>query len=149
MYVVTVEFLIAAGHSQAFEARVREHFAEARHADRGVPYSQMRYRPMLELIAELRVQAEALQATTDYALVGSGVIGGGIFEQPCRTVGMEPFMMSLLTAPEFSARLVDGITDIYIESVDRYLAQMGVARHHAWRMFDPDLTAHILVKYFR
>ena len=34
-------------------------------------------------------------------------------------------MMAMLTAPEFSARLVDGITDIYIESIDRYLGQVG------------------------
>jgi uroporphyrinogen decarboxylase len=78
-----------------------------------------------ELIAGLKERAEYLRANTDYALVGSGVIGGGIFEQPCRTVGMEQFMMSMLTAPEFSSRLVDGITDIYIESVDRYLSQVG------------------------
>jgi uroporphyrinogen decarboxylase len=78
-----------------------------------------------ELIAGLKARAEHLRATTEYALVGSGVIGGGIFEQPCRTVGMEQFMMSMLTAPDFSAKLVDGITDIYIESVDRYLSQVG------------------------
>ena len=78
-----------------------------------------------EVIAKLRMRAEELHTTTDYALVGSAVIGGGIFEQPCRTVGMENFMMAMLTAPEFSAKLVDGITDIYIESVDRYLGQVG------------------------
>jgi uroporphyrinogen decarboxylase len=78
-----------------------------------------------EVIARLRSRAEELRATTDYALVGSAVIGGGIFEQPCRTVGMENFMMAMLTAPEFSAKLVDGITDIYIESIDRYLGQVG------------------------
>jgi len=41
---------------EAFEARVRAFFADARHTDRGVPISQMRYRPMLELIAELRAR---------------------------------------------------------------------------------------------
>jgi uroporphyrinogen decarboxylase len=78
-----------------------------------------------ELVAQLRERAQLLRSTTDYALVGSGVIGGGIFEQSCRVMGMEPFMMSLLTAPAFADELVDRITDIYIESVDRYLAQMG------------------------
>ena len=52
-----------------------------------------------ELIAGLRERAEHLRTSTDYALVGSGVIGGGIFEQPCRTVGMERFMMGLLQEP--------------------------------------------------
>ena len=78
-----------------------------------------------ELIAGLRARADELRATTDFALVGSGIIGGGIFEQSCRVMGMEAFMMAMLAAPGFAARLVDGITDIYIESVDRYLAQLG------------------------
>ena len=78
-----------------------------------------------ELVAGLKARAEELRTTTDYALVGSGVIGGGIFEQGCRVMGMEPFMMAMLTEPSFSDRLVDGITDIYIQSVDRYLAQVG------------------------
>jgi uroporphyrinogen decarboxylase len=79
----------------------------------------------IELVAELRRRAEQLRATTDYALVGSGVIGGGIFEQSCRVMGMEPFMMAMLAAPQFTERLTDRITDIYIESVDRYLGQVG------------------------
>jgi uroporphyrinogen decarboxylase len=78
-----------------------------------------------EVIAVMHRRAQELRATSDVAIVGSSIIGGGIFEQPCRTMGMEPFMMALLTAPEFSARLLDGITDIYIASVDRYLAQLG------------------------
>jgi len=78
-----------------------------------------------ELIAGLRERAEHLRATTDYALVGSGVIGGGIFEQSCRIMGMQEFMMGMLTAPQFSEALVDGIVETYIEAVDRYLAQVG------------------------
>ncbi len=41
---------------EVYEARVREHFASASHPDRGVPLSQTRYRPMLELIGELRAR---------------------------------------------------------------------------------------------
>jgi uroporphyrinogen decarboxylase len=107
-----------------------------------------------DVVATLRQRAEELAATTDYALVGSGVIGGGIFEQPCRTVGMEAFMMALLTAPEFSARLVDGITDIYIESIDRYLGQVGelidvftfwddVATQNGW-MISPETYVEVI-----
>jgi hypothetical protein len=40
-----------------------------------------------EHILKLRQQAEYLYNNTDYALVGSAVIGGGIFEQPARTMG--------------------------------------------------------------
>jgi phosphoserine phosphatase len=39
---------------EAFEARARAFVAEARHPRRGVPFSQTRYQPMLELIDELR-----------------------------------------------------------------------------------------------
>ncbi len=39
---------------EEFEFRVRKFFADARHPDRGVPYRQQRYQPMLELMDELR-----------------------------------------------------------------------------------------------
>ncbi|HEY6058010.1 MAG TPA: uroporphyrinogen decarboxylase family protein, partial [Candidatus Limnocylindrales bacterium] len=78
-----------------------------------------------EVVATLRERAQWLRANTEYALVGSGVIGGGIFEQPCRTVGLENFMIAMVTDRRFAERLMDGITDIYIDSVDRYLEQVG------------------------
>lgn len=64
---------------EEFEARVAEYFAEARHPDRGVPLSQMRYRPMLELIAELRARHFSV-----YLVTGSGtevirVVSGRFF----------------------------------------------------------------------
>jgi uroporphyrinogen decarboxylase len=75
--------------------------------------------------AQLGAQAQALYETTDYALVGSAVIGGGIFEQPARVMGMQNFLMALVAEPAFADRLMDGITDIYIESCNRYLDQVG------------------------
>ncbi len=39
---------------EEFDARVREFFVTARHRDRQVPFSQLRYQPMLELLDELR-----------------------------------------------------------------------------------------------
>jgi len=53
---------------EAFEARVRGFFDETRHADRDVPLSQMRYRPMLELIAELRARHFGV-----YVVTGGGI----------------------------------------------------------------------------
>lgn len=41
---------------EAFESRVQGYLASARHPQRGVPLSQTRYRPMLELIGELRAR---------------------------------------------------------------------------------------------
>ena len=78
-----------------------------------------------ETNARLGVQAKWLHEHTDYALIGSAVIGGGIFEQPARVMGLQNFMMALLTAPQFADRLMEQITDIYIESCNRYLDHVG------------------------
>ncbi len=79
----------------------------------------------LEYTLQLRDQAKILYETTDYALVGSAVIGGGIFEQPARTMGLENFLMALLREPQFADGLMERITDIYIESCNRYLDLLG------------------------
>ena len=47
-----------------FDARVRTWFEASRHPDLGVPWSQTRYRPMLELIAELRARHFAVYLAT-------------------------------------------------------------------------------------
>ena len=78
-----------------------------------------------EMLAELRKQAEFLHRNTGYALVGSAIIGGGIFEQPARTMGMPDFLMALKAEPRFADRLMEEITDLYIASCDRYLDQLG------------------------
>jgi uroporphyrinogen decarboxylase len=75
--------------------------------------------------AQLREQAKHLYENTDYALVGSAVIGGGIFEQPARTMGLEDFFIALVTEPAFADRMMDRITEIYIESCENYLEQVG------------------------
>jgi uroporphyrinogen decarboxylase len=73
----------------------------------------------------LAEQARALYQNTDYALVGSAVIGGGIFEQPSRTMGLQNFFMALVAEPKFADRLMERITDIYIESCNNYLDELG------------------------
>lgn len=78
-----------------------------------------------EYNAQLREQARHLYQETDYALVGNAVIGGGIFEQPARTMGLENFFMALVSEPQFADRLMGQITDIYIESCNNYLEQLG------------------------
>lgn len=75
--------------------------------------------------ARLREQAKQLYENTDYALVGSAIIGGGIFEQPARTMGLEDFFKALIKEPAFADRLMGRITDIYIESCNNYLEQVG------------------------
>jgi uroporphyrinogen decarboxylase len=78
-----------------------------------------------EYVLRLGEQAKSLYENTDYALVGSAVIGGGIFEQPARTIGMQNFLLSLAAEPGFADRLMDQITDIYIESCNNYLDVVG------------------------
>jgi uroporphyrinogen decarboxylase len=78
-----------------------------------------------EYNAQLREQAKYLYAHTDYALVGSAIIGGGIFEQPARTMGLENFFVALVKEPAFAECMMDQITEIYIESCDNYLEQVG------------------------
>ncbi len=78
-----------------------------------------------ELVDRLAAQACWLRENTDYALVGSAVIGGGIFEQPARTMGLPNFLMALVSEPQFASRLMDQITDIYIESCNNYLDKVG------------------------
>ena len=78
---------------------------------------------------KLRRQAQYLSENTEYALVGSAIIGGGIFEQPARTIGLENFFMALVQEPQFADRLMDQITDIYIESCNNYLDELGAYLH--------------------
>jgi len=76
-------------------------------------------------IVQLREQAQHLYQKTDFALVGSAIIGGGIFEQPARTMGLQSFFEALVTEPQFADRLMEGITDLYVESCESYLAHVG------------------------
>ena len=78
-----------------------------------------------EVNARLGQEAKLLYENTDYALVGSAVIGGGIFEQPARVMGLQNFMMALVSEPAFADRLMEEITDLYIQSCDNYLDCVG------------------------
>jgi len=104
--------------------------------------------------AELGRLAKQLYEESEYALVGSAVIGGGIFEQPARVMGMQNFLMSLISEPAFADRLMETITDIYIESCNRYLEYVGpyiqvftywddVAGQNDW-LIRPDLYRKVI-----
>ena len=79
----------------------------------------------VEVNVQLGRLAKQLFETSTYALVGSAVIGGGIFEQPARVMGLQNFLMALISEPDFAGRLMETITDIYIESCNRYLDYVG------------------------
>lgn len=74
----------------------------------------------------LREVARDLDFRSEYALVGGSYIGiGGIFEQGWKLLGMEEALMGILTEPGFGARLLDRVTDAYIEGADNYLDEVG------------------------
>jgi uroporphyrinogen decarboxylase len=78
-----------------------------------------------ESIRTLTERARELYEHTDYALAGTGVFGGGIFEQPARIMGTEGFLRSLLSDEKFADAMMESITDLYIENCNRYLNALG------------------------
>jgi uroporphyrinogen decarboxylase len=78
-----------------------------------------------DYLSRLRDHAAHLAASTGYALTGSAIIGGGIFEQPATMMGFENFLVALMREPAFANRLMDQLTDLYVESCTRYLDQVG------------------------
>ncbi|MHC4645689.1 MAG: uroporphyrinogen decarboxylase family protein [Planctomycetota bacterium] len=78
-----------------------------------------------ESYLKLRDTAKYLYENTDYALAGTAVFGGGIFEQPSRMMGMENFLMSLAADENFADTVMSRILDIYIECCNRYLDLLG------------------------
>ncbi len=78
-----------------------------------------------EIYVQLGELAKQLYENSEYALVGSAIIGGGIFEQPARVMGLQNFLMALISEPRFADRLMETITDIYIECCNNYLDQVG------------------------
>ncbi|MHC4620700.1 MAG: uroporphyrinogen decarboxylase family protein [Planctomycetota bacterium] len=78
---------------------------------------------------KLRDRAKYLFENTDYALAGTAVFGGGVFEQPSRMMGMENFLMSLAANEKFADAVMSKILDIYIECCSRYLDLLGEYLH--------------------
>jgi len=78
-----------------------------------------------EYYQRLGEQARSLYENTDYAVVGGVIIGGGIFEQPARMMGLENFFMALLSEPKIADSLMEKITDVYIEASSAYLDAVG------------------------
>lgn len=78
-----------------------------------------------ERLADLRQRANFLRQQTPYALAGTGLIGGGIFEQAATLVGFESLMRALIREPEFADQLMGRITDVYVASCLSYLDAVG------------------------
>lgn len=73
----------------------------------------------------LKERAEELDKEGEFAIVGTAIFGGGVFEQPSRMMGMDRFLLSLALDPKFADTVMEKITDLYIENCSRYLDQLG------------------------
>lgn len=76
-------------------------------------------------IKGLKEKAKYLYENTDYALVGSCLFGGGIFEHPARIRGMEDFLIDLTSNIKFANALTEEITQRYIQMYSNFLDEVG------------------------
>jgi len=73
----------------------------------------------------LKEKAKYLYENTGYALIGSCLFGGGIFEQAARIRGMENFLIDLVNNTEFADALMEEITQCYIQMYSNFLDEAG------------------------
>lgn len=74
----------------------------------------------------LREVALYLREHTDYAVIGGSDMGGfGIFEQAWKMTGLEEGLMAIYSDRAFAQRLLDKVTESYMEAVSGYLDEVG------------------------
>lgn len=76
-------------------------------------------------ISELKEKAKYYYENTEYALTGTAIFGGGVFEQPARIIGMESFLTSIALNEKFANMAMEKITELYIENCEHYLNEIG------------------------
>jgi len=76
-------------------------------------------------ISELEEKAKFFYENTEYALAGTAIFGGGVFEQPARIIGMENFLTSIALNEKFANMAMEKITELYIENCEHYLNKIG------------------------
>ena len=73
----------------------------------------------------IKEKAIDLYENTEYAIVGSPLFGGGIFEHPARIRGMEEFLMSTASNLKFAEAIMEKMTQLYIKATDNFLEEVG------------------------
>lgn len=73
----------------------------------------------------IKQKAKNLYENTDYAIVGSPIFGGGIFEHPARIRGMEEFLMSTASNTKFAEAIMEKITQLYMKATENFLNEVG------------------------
>jgi len=71
----------------------------------------------------LRQKALALRNTTDYAIMFG--IGGNLFEYGQYLYGSEEFLVNLLLEPRRMEKLMDGLLEIHLETIDKVVSAIG------------------------
>ena len=73
----------------------------------------------------LREEARALYEGTEYAICGAPLFGGGILEQATRIMGFEKFLVLLGRKSLWADYILGTLTDIYLETIERFLEEVG------------------------
>lgn len=76
-------------------------------------------------VAGLKEKARYMYENTEYALVGTSLFGGGIFEHPARYHGMEDFLMLCACDFELADAMMEKVAELYMEATARYLDEVG------------------------
>jgi uroporphyrinogen decarboxylase len=73
----------------------------------------------------IKEKAKYLYENTDYAIIGSPIFGGGIFEHPARIRGMEDFLMDSVANVKFADAIIEKITELYLKATENFLDEVG------------------------
>ncbi len=73
----------------------------------------------------LKDKAREMYKNTEYALVGTSLFGGGIFEHPARYHGMEDFLMLCACDTGLADAMMEKVLELYLEATSRYLKEVG------------------------
>ncbi|RLE69699.1 MAG: uroporphyrinogen-III decarboxylase [Thermoprotei archaeon] len=73
----------------------------------------------------LREEGRDLYEGTEYAICGAPLFGGGILEQATRIMGFEKFLVLLGRKSPWADYILGTLTDIYLETIERFLEEVG------------------------
>jgi uroporphyrinogen decarboxylase len=76
-------------------------------------------------IKGLREKAKDLYENTEYAIAGTSLFGGGIFEHPARYHGMPEFLMLCAADPKLADAMMGKVLELFMEATERYLNEVG------------------------
>jgi len=76
-------------------------------------------------IKGLKEKAKEMYESSGYAIVGTSLFGGGIFEHPARYHGMEDFLMLCACDTKLADAMMEKVAELFMEATSRYLDEVG------------------------